>query len=59
MATARSVISVQFKNEEDNDDIAPPSQHSAFGSAESSSDSCLTNALSFYPKMISATLIKL
>ncbi len=50
MATACSVISVQFKNKDENDDVAPPSQHSASGSAESSSDSCLTNALSFHPK---------
>ena len=51
MGTARSGISIQFKNEDDNDEVAPPSQHSASGSAELSSDSCPTNAHSFLPKM--------
>ena len=50
MGTARSVISVQFKNEDGNDEVAPPLQHtehSASGSAElsSESDSCQTNAM--------------
>ncbi len=54
MATACSVISVQFRNEDDNDVVAPLSQHSASGSAESCSDSCLTNALSFHPKITPA-----
>ncbi len=34
MGTAYDVISVQFKNEDDIDDVAPPSQDGAFGSAE-------------------------
>ncbi len=51
MGTARSVISVPFKNEDDNDEVAPQSQHSASGSAKSSSDSCPTNAHSSLPKM--------
>ena len=54
IGTARSVISVQFKNEDDNDVVALPSQHSASGSAEFSSDSCPTNAHSSLPKMLSA-----
>ncbi len=58
MGTARSVISVQFKNEDDNDEVAPPSQHSASVSAKSSSDSCPTNAHSSLPKMQSAILFE-
>ena len=54
MGIARSVMSVQFKNKDDNhdDEVAPPSQHtsSASGSAEQSSDSCPTNAHSSLPK---------
>ncbi len=59
MATARSVISVQFRNEDDNDIVAPLSQHSASGSAESCSDSCQPNALSFLPKITSAILFEI
>ena len=44
MGSARSVISAKFKNEDDNDEVAPPSEHSASGSAELSPDSCPTNA---------------
>jgi hypothetical protein len=59
MATARSVISVQFRNKDDDYVVAPLSQHSASGSAESCSDSCPTNALSFYPKITSAILFEI
>jgi hypothetical protein len=58
MGTASSVISVQLKNEDDNDDVAPSLQHSASGSAESSSDSCPTNALFFHSKITSAILFE-
>ena len=55
MRTARSVISVQFKNKDDNDEVAQvaaqPSQHSASGSAELSSDSRPTNAHCSLPKI--------
>ena len=58
MGTAISVISVQFKNEDDNDGVAPPSQHSASGSAELSYDSCTTNAHSPLPKIQSEILLE-
>ncbi len=48
-----------FKKDNDNDDVAPPSQHSASGSAESSSDSCPSNALSFHPKITSAIFFEM
>jgi hypothetical protein len=41
-------------NEEDNDDVAPPSQHSASVSVESESDSRPTNAHSCSPKIVAA-----
>ncbi len=50
MGTATSVISVQFKKEEDSDDVAPPSQPGAPGSAESSSDPGLTNEHAFHSR---------
>ena len=58
METARSIISVQFKNEDDNDEVAPPSQHNASGSAELSSDSYQTYAHSSLPKLESAILFE-
>ena len=51
MGTTRSVISAQFMKDDDNDVVAPPSQHSASGSAELSSDSLPTYALSFRSKI--------
>ncbi len=51
MGTTRSVISAQFKNEDDSDVVAPPSQHSASGSADSIIDSAPTKAHSFLSKL--------
>ncbi len=44
MGIAHSVISVQFKVQEDNDDVASPSLHCASGAAEASLDFCPANA---------------
>jgi hypothetical protein len=48
-------------NEDGNDDVAPPSQHSASesGTAESSSDSCQMNQHSSLPKIESAILFEI